>query len=165
MILSIKKQPILQLVNDHLIEYPTPSNLSLFWNYGFLAGMCLAVQLITGIALAMHYTPHIDLAFLSTEHIMRDVNNGWFLRYAHANGAGMFFIIVYIHIGRGLYYGSYAEPRGLVWSLGVIILLLMMATAFLGYVLVWGQMSFWAATVITNFFTAFPVIGDKIVIL
>ena len=130
MILSIKKQPLLQLVNDHLIEYPTPSNLSLFWNYGFLAGMCLGIQLITGIALAMHYTPHVDLAFLSVEHIMRDVNNGWLLRYFHANGASMFFIVVYIHIGRGLYYGSYIEPRGLVWTLGVIILLLMMATAF-----------------------------------
>jgi ubiquinol-cytochrome c reductase cytochrome b subunit len=157
MILSLKKHPILQLVNDHLIEYPTPSNLSLFWNYGFMAGMCLAIQLITGIALAMHYTPHVDLAFLSVEHIMRDVNSGWFLRYLHANGASMFFIVVYIHIGRGLYYGSYIEPRGFVWTLGVIILLLMMATAFLGYVLVWGQMSFWAATVITNFFTAFPI--------
>jgi len=163
MILSLKKQPIVQLINDHLIDYPTPSNLSLFWNYGFLAAMCLVIQLITGIALAMHYTPHIDLAFLSVEHIMRDVNNGWVLRYLHANGASMFFIVVYVHIGRGLYYGSYAQPRGLVWTFGVIILLLMMATAFLGYVLVWGQMSFWAATVITNFFTAFPVVGDKIV--
>jgi ubiquinol-cytochrome c reductase cytochrome b subunit len=104
--------------------------------------MCLTIQLITGIFLAMHYTPHIDLAFLSVEHIMRDVNSGWFLRYLHANGASMFFIVVYIHIGRGLYYGSYIEPRGLVWTLGVIIFLLMMATAFLGYVLVWGQMSF-----------------------
>jgi ubiquinol-cytochrome c reductase cytochrome b subunit len=113
----------------------------------------------------MHYTPHVDLAFLSVEHIMRDVNSGWFLRYLHANGASMFFIVVYIHIGRGLYYGSYVEPRGFVWTLGVIILLLMMATAFLGYVLVWGQMSFWAATVITNFFTAFPIVGDKIVTL
>jgi ubiquinol-cytochrome c reductase cytochrome b subunit len=165
MLLSIKQQPVAQLVNDHLVDYPTPSNLTLFWNYGFLAGMCLAVQLITGIALAMHYTPHIDLAFLSVEHIMRDVNNGWFLRYAHANGASMFFITVFIHIGRGLYYGSYMKPRGFVWSLGVVILLLMMATAFLGYVLVWGQMSFWAATVITNFFTAFPIVGDKIVTL
>jgi len=165
MILSLKKQPIVQLINDHLVDYPTPSNLTLFWNYGFLAGMCLSVQLITGIALAMHYTPHVDLAFLSVEHIMRDVNNGWFLRYSHANGASMFFITVFIHIGRGLYYGSYAQPRTLVWSLGVLILLLMMATAFLGYVLVWGQMSFWAATVITNFFTAFPIVGDKIVTL
>ena len=165
MILSIKKQPIVQLINEHLVDYPTPSNLTLFWNYGFLAGMCLSVQLVTGIALAMHYTPHVDLAFLSVEHIMRDVNNGWFLRYAHANGASMFFITVFIHIGRGLYYGSYMQPRTLVWSLGVVILLLMMATAFLGYVLVWGQMSFWAATVITNFFTAFPIVGDKIVTL
>jgi len=127
--------------------------------------MCLAIQLITGIALAMHFTPQVDLAFLSVEHIMRDVNGGWFLRYAHANGASMFFIAVFIHIGRGIYYGSYMQPRALVWSLGVVILLLMMATAFLGYVLVWGQMSFWAATVITNFFTAFPIVGDKIVTL
>lgn len=165
MFLSLKKQPIVQLVNDHLIDYPTPSNLSLLWNYGFLSAICLGVQLITGIALAMHYTPHVDLAFLSVEHIMRDVNGGWLLRYTHANGASMFFICVFIHIGRGLYYGSYANPRGFVWTLGVIILLLMMATAFLGYVLVWGQMSFWAATVITNFFTAFPIVGDKIVTL
>jgi len=165
MILSLKKQPIVQLINDHLVDYPTPSNLTLFWNYGFLAGMCLTVQLVTGIALAMHYTPHVDLAFLSVEHIMRDVNGGWLLRYTHANGASMFFITVFIHVGRGLYYGSYAEPRGFVWTLGVVILILMMATAFLGYVLVWGQMSFWAATVITNFFTAFPIVGDKIVTL
>jgi len=165
MLLSFKKQPIIQIVNDHLIDYPTPSNISLFWNYGFLAGMCLGIQIITGILLAMHYTPHVDLAFLSVEHIMRDVNGGWLLRYTHANGASMFFIVVFIHIGRGLYYGSYAQPRGLVWTLGVIILILMMATAFLGYVLVWGQMSFWAATVITNFFTAFPYVGSKIVTL
>ena len=165
MLLSFKKQPIVQIVNDHLIDYPTPSNISLFWNYGFLAGMCLGIQIITGILLAMHYTPHVDLAFLSVEHIMRDVNGGWLLRYTHANGASMFFIVVFIHIGRGLYYGSYAQPRGLVWTLGVVILILMMATAFLGYVLVWGQMSFWAATVITNFFTAFPYVGNKIVTL
>ena len=164
MFFTLKKQPFVQLINAHLIDYPTPSNLTLFWNYGFLAGMCLSIQLITGIALAMHYTPHVDLAFLSVEHIMRDVNNGWLLRYAHANGASFFFITVFIHLGRGLYYGSYMQPRGLVWSLGVVILLLMMATAFLGYVLVWGQMSFWAATVITTFFSAFPIIGDKIVI-
>jgi len=165
MLLGLKKQPIVQLVNDHLIDYPTPSNLNLFWNYGFMAGICLGIQIITGILLAMHYTPHIDLAFLSVEHIMRDVNNGWLIRYCHANGASMFFIAVFLHIGRGLYYGSYAKPRGFVWTLGVIILILMMATAFLGYVLVWGQMSFWAATVITNFFTAFPIIGNKIVTL
>ena len=165
MVLSIKRNVFLNFVNDHLVEYPTPSNLTLFWNYGFLAAMCLVVQIVTGIALAMHYTPHIDLAFLSVEHIMRDVNGGWLLRYTHANGASMFFITVFIHIGRGLYYGSYIQPRGLVWILGVVILILMMATAFLGYVLVWGQMSFWAATVITNFFTAFPIVGDKIVTL
>ena len=165
MVLSIKQHSLFQLINAHLIEYPTPSNLTLFWNYGFLAAMCLVTQLLSGIALAMHFTPHIDLAFLSVEHIMRDVNGGWLIRYIHANGASMFFITVYIHIARGLYYGSYMQPRGLVWSLGVIILILMMATAFMGYVLVWGQMSFWAATVITNFFTAFPIVGDKIVTL
>lgn len=165
MILSIKQHSLFQLINAHLIEYPTPSNLTLFWNYGFLAAMCLVTQLLSGIALAMHFTPHVDLAFLSVEHIMRDVNGGWLIRYIHANGASMFFITVYIHIARGLYYGSYMQPRGLVWSLGVIVLILMMATAFMGYVLVWGQMSFWAATVITNFFTAFPIVGDKIVTL
>lgn len=165
MVLSLKQHSLFQLINSHLIEYPTPSNLTLFWNYGFLAAMCLVTQLLSGIALAMHFTPHIDLAFLSVEHIMRDVNGGWLIRYIHANGASMFFITVYIHIARGLYYGSYMQPRGLVWTLGVIVLILMMATAFMGYVLVWGQMSFWAATVITNFFTAFPVIGDKIVTL
>jgi quinol-cytochrome oxidoreductase complex cytochrome b subunit len=165
MVISLKKQPVVYLVNEHLVDYPTPSNLTLFWNYGFLSGMCLSVQLATGIALAMHYTPHVDLAFLSVEHIMRDVNYGWLLRYVHANGASMFFITVFVHLGRGLYYGSYVAPRRFVWVLGVVILILMMATAFLGYVLVWGQMSFWAATVITNFFTAFPIIGDKIVTL
>jgi len=165
MLLSLKSAPAVRLINDHLIDYPTPSNISLFWNYGFLAGMCLGIQIITGILLAMHYTPHVDLAFLSVEHIMRDVNFGWLIRYTHANGASMFFIVVFIHVGRGLYYGSYTKPRGLVWTIGVIILILMMATAFLGYVLVWGQMSFWAATVITNFFTAFPIVGDKIVTL
>ena len=165
MVLALKNHSLLKLVNDHAIDYPTPSNLSLLWNYGFLSLICLIIQVITGIALAMHYTPHVDLAFLSVEHIMRDVNNGWLLRYIHANGASMFFICVYIHIGRGLYYGSYAEPRQLLWLIGIIIFILMMGTAFLGYVLVWGQMSFWAATVITNFFTAFPIVGDKIVTL
>nr|WEL36005.1 apocytochrome b [Phaeocystis rex] len=165
MILSIKQHSLFQLINSHLVDYPTPSNLTLFWNYGFLAAMCLVTQLLSGIALAMHFTPHVDLAFLSVEHIMRDVNGGWLIRYIHANGASMFFITVYVHIARGLYYGSYIKPRGLVWSLGVVILILMMATAFMGYVLVWGQMSFWAATVITNFFTAFPIVGDKIVTL
>lgn len=165
MVLSLKRQPLVWLINSHIVDYPTPSNLSYFWNFGALAGMCLLVQILTGIALAMHYTAHVDLAFLSVEHIMRDVNGGWLLRYAHANGASMFFIIVYIHIGRGLYYGSYAEPRAFVWSMGVVILILMMATAFMGYVLPWGQMSFWGATVITNLFSAFPLVGSKIVTL
>ena len=165
MIISLKKNSIVQLINAHLIDYPTPSNISYWWNFGFLAGMCLGIQIVTGIALAMHYTPHVDLAFLSLENIMRDVNGGWLLRYLHANGASMFFIVVYIHIGRGLYYGSYAEPRGSVWILGTVILLLMMATAFMGYVLPWGQMSFWGATVITNLFSAFPLVGSKIVTL
>ena len=162
-IVELKRQPLVDLANRHLIDYPTPINLSYFWDYGFLAAMCLGTRLITGIFLAMHYTPHIDLAFVSVEHIMRDVKYGWLLRYAHANGASMFFIAVYIHVFRGLYYGSYIHPREFVWCIGVIILLLMMATAFMGYVLPWGQMSFWAATVITNLFSAIPVIGGKIV--
>ena len=120
----------------------------------------LMLQIVTGIVLAMHYTPHVDFAFQSVEHIMRDVNYGWLLRYAHANGASMFFIVVYIHIFRGLYFGSYKAPRELLWMLGVVILLLMMATAFMGYVLPWGQMSFWGATVITNLFSAIPFVGD-----
>ena len=165
MIVSLKKQPIIQLINSHIVDYPTPSNISYFWNFGFLAGMCLGIQILTGVALAMHYTPHVDLAFLSVEHLMRDVNGGWLLRYVHANGASMFFIVVYIHIGRGLYYGSYIEPRGFVWTIGVVILLFMMATAFMGYVLPWGQMSFWGATVISNLFSAFPLVGSKIVTL
>jgi len=128
-----------------------------------MAGIFLVVQILTGIFLAMHYTPHVDLAFLSVEHIMRDVNNGWLIRYLHANGASMFFAIVYIHVARGIYYGSYQKPRGFVWVVGVVILILMMATAFMGYVLPWGQMSFWAATVITNLFSAFPIVGEPIV--
>nr|WVH37072.1 apocytochrome b [Meteora sporadica]WVH37080.1 apocytochrome b [Meteora sporadica] len=155
--------PIFAFVKKHLIDYATPMNLTYLWNFGVLAGVCLVIQIVTGIFLAMHYTPHVDLAFASVEHIMRDVNYGWLLRYVHANGASMFFIVVYVHIFRGLYYGSYLYPRELVWVSGVIILLLMMATAFLGYVLPWGQMSFWGATVITNLFSAIPVIGDDIV--
>ncbi len=143
--------------------YPAPRNLSYWWNFGSLAGIALMLQIVTGIVLAMHYTPHVDFAFDSVEHIMRDVNYGWLLRYAHENGASMFFIVVYIHIFRGLYYGSYKAPRELLWMLGVVILLLMMATAFMGYVLPWGQMSFWAATVITNLFSAIPLIGENIV--
>ena len=161
--LSLLKQPLLSTVNEHLIDYPTPSNLTYWWGFGSLAGICLLIQILTGIFLAMHYTPHIDLAFASVEHIMRDVEGGWFLRYMHANGASMFFIVVYLHLLRGLYYGSYAAPRELVWILGVAILLLMIITAFIGYVLPWGQMSFWGATVITSLASAIPVVGDSIV--
>ena len=158
-ILSLLKQPLLNTVNEHLIDYPTPSNLSYWWGFGSTAGICLVLQILTGIFLAMHYTPHIDLAFLSVEHIMRDVEGGWFLRYMHANGASMFFIVVYLHLFRNLYYGSYASPREAVWILGVVILLLMILTAFIGYVLPWGQMSFWGATVITSLASAIPVVG------
>jgi ubiquinol-cytochrome c reductase cytochrome b subunit len=161
--LSILKQPVLSTLNDHLIDYPTPSNLSYWWNFGSLAGICLIIQILTGVFLAMHYTPHVDLAFLSVEHIMRDVTGGWLLRYMHANGASMFFIVVYLHIFRGLYYASYTSPRELVWCLGVVLLLLMIITAFIGYVLPWGQMSFWGATVITSLASAIPVVGDSIV--
>jgi quinol-cytochrome oxidoreductase complex cytochrome b subunit len=144
--------------------YPAPSNITYFWNFGIYALLCLFIQIITGIALAMHYAPSINLAFDSVEHIMRDVNFGWLLRYIHANGASMFFIVVYIHTFRGLYYTSYIYPKELLWSVGVIILLLMIITAFLGYVLPWGQMSFWGATVITNLVSAVPYIGNDIVI-
>lgn len=143
--------------------YPAPRNLTYWWNFGSLAGLCLMVQILTGIFLAMHYTPETSLAFNSVENIMRNVNYGWLLRYTHAVGASMFFVVVYIHMFRGLYYGSYKFPRELLWWLGIIILLLMMATAFMGYVLPWGQMSFWGATVITNLFSSFPVIGESIV--
>jgi hypothetical protein len=137
-------------IDNHLIHYPTSINLSYAWSFGSAAGICLVIQILSGIFLAMHYTPHIDLAFSSVEHIMRDVNNGWLIRYVHANGASMFFIVVYCHIFRGLYYGSYMHPRQLLWCSGVIIFILMMGTAFMGYVLPWGQMSFWGATVITS---------------
>jgi quinol-cytochrome oxidoreductase complex cytochrome b subunit len=157
------KRPLVKEVNDFIIDYPTPSNLSYWWNFGFLAAMCLVVQLVTGIFLAMHYTAHVDYAFISVEHIMRDVNYGWLIRYAHANGASMFFIAVYIHIFRGLYYGSYAAPRELLWCVGVLLLFIMMGTAFMGYVLPWGQMSFWGATVITNLASAIPFVGQDIV--
>lgn len=158
-----KTHPVLSLVNTFLIDSPLPSNINYFWNFGVLLGFCLVTQLITGIALAMHYTANVDLAFISVEHIMRDVNYGWLLRYMHANGASMFFICVYIHIGRGLYYGSYTKPRELLWSVGVIIYFLMMGTAFIGYVLPWGQMSFWGATVITNMLSAIPWLGLDLV--
>ena len=155
--------PLIGFGYQHLVAYQTPRNLNYWWNFGSLAGICLMLQIVTGVVLAMHYTPHVAHAFDSVEHIMRDVNWGWLLRYAHANGASMFFIVVYIHIFRGLYYGSYKAPRELLWMLGVVILFLMMATAFMGYVLPWGQMSFWGATVITNLFSAVPFFGEAIV--
>ncbi len=142
--------------------YPVPRNLNYFWNFGVLAGVCLMIQIVTGIVLAMHYAPNAAIAFESTEYIMRDVNWGWMMRYAHANGASFFFIVVYIHIFRGLYFGSYKAPREMIWLLGVVILLLMMATAFMGYVLPWGQMSFWGAQVITGFFSAIPLVGEPL---
>ncbi len=142
--------------------YPVPRNLNHFWNFGVLAGVALTIQIVTGIVLAMHYVPSAGLAFNSVEHIMRNVNQGWLLRYAHANGASFFFIVTYIHIFRGLYYGSYKAPREMVWLLGLVIFLLMMATAFMGYVLPWGQMSFWGAQVITGLFGAIPLIGEPI---
>jgi quinol-cytochrome oxidoreductase complex cytochrome b subunit len=159
----LKRPPIFSVVNNHLIDYPTASNLSYWWGLGSMSGIFLVLQLATGIFLAMHYTPHINLAFLSVEHIMRDVNYGWLLRYLHANGASFFFLAVYLHIFRGLYYGSYARPKAFTWCVGVVIFILMMATAFLGYVLPWGQMSLWAATVITNLFSALPIIGPSVV--
>ena len=157
-----KRLPILRLTHDAMVDFPTPKNLNYWYTFGGILAVCLVIQLITGIVLAMHYTPHVDMAFDSVEHIMRDVNYGWLLRYVHANGASMFFLAVYLHMFRGLYYGSYKEPREVLWILGVVIFLLMMATAFMGYVLPWGQMSFWAATVITNLFDAIPVIGGDI---
>ena len=155
--------PMFSFMEKELIDYPTPRNLSYWWNFGSLAGIVLVIMIVTGIVLAMHYTPHVDHAFNSVERIMRDVNYGWLIRYIHTNGGSAFFIIVYIHIFRGLYYGSYKSPREILWILGVIILLCMMATAFMGYVLPWGQMSFWGATVITNLFSAVPIVGDIIV--
>jgi len=159
----LKTHPILGLLNSYMVDSPQPANISYMWNFGSLLGLCLGIQIITGITLAMHYTPSVDLAFASVEHIMRDVNYGWLLRYMHANVASFFFIFVYLHIGRGLYYGSYRSPRVLLWSIGVIILVLMMATAFLGYVLPYGQMSHWGATVITNLMSAIPWIGPDVV--
>jgi ubiquinol-cytochrome c reductase cytochrome b/c1 subunit len=155
--------PVFSMLNHELHEYPTPRNLNYMWNFGSLAGFCLVIMIVSGIVLSMNYTAHVDYAFASVERIMRDVDFGWLIRYIHMNGASFFFIVVYIHIFRGLYYGSYKAPRELLWILGVVILLLMMATAFMGYVLPWGQMSFWGATVITNLFSAIPLIGENIV--
>jgi len=157
-----RRLPILGFMYDSFVVYPTPKNLNYLWTFGAILSFMLVAQIVTGVVLAMHYTPETTLAFASVEKIMRDVNWGMVLRYAHANGASMFFLAVYIHIFRGMYYGSYKEPREVLWILGIIIFLCMMATGFLGYVLPWGQMSFWAATVITNLFSAIPVVGNSI---
>nr|AEL17413.1 cytochrome b [Paradoxornis ruficeps] len=156
-----KNHPILKIVNDALIDLPTPSNISSWWNFGSLLGMCLIMQIITGLLLAMHYTADTALAFSSVAHMCRDVQFGWLIRNLHANGASFFFICIYFHIGRGFYYGSYLNKE--TWNIGVILLLTLMATAFVGYVLPWGQMSFWGATVITNLFSAIPYIGQTLV--
>jgi len=153
--------PLLSL-SYHLKAYPTPKNLNYWWTFGGILTFCLITQIITGLVLAMHYVAHVDHAFQSIEHIMRDVNYGWLIRYVHANGASMFFLAVYIHIFRSLFYGSYKSPREVIWIIGLLIYILMMATAFMGYVLPWGQMSFWGATVITNLFSAIPFIGESI---
>nr|NP_847988.1 apocytochrome b [Harpochytrium sp. JEL94]AAO62900.1 apocytochrome b [Harpochytrium sp. JEL94] len=159
----VKRNPLLSLVNDFFIDSPLPANITYFWNTGSLLGVVLVIQILTGVTLAMHYTPNTLYAFASVEHIMRDVNYGWLLRYLHANGASFFFIVVYLHIGRGLYFASYRPPRLILWTVGVVIYIIMMATAFLGYVLPWGQMSFWGATVITNLLSAIPWLGQDIV--
>nr|YP_010946659.1 cytochrome b [Margattea bisignata]WGO57377.1 cytochrome b [Margattea bisignata] len=156
-----KTQPLIKIINNSLIDLPTPSNINTWWNFGSMLGLCLVIQIITGIFLAMHYCPHIDLAFSSVNHICRDVNNGWLLRTLHANGASMFFICIYMHVGRGMYYGSFKFIH--TWSIGVMIFLMTMATAFMGYVLPWGQMSFWGATVITNLLSAIPYMGTDLV--
>ncbi|WP_306253801.1 cytochrome b N-terminal domain-containing protein [Parvularcula sp. IMCC14364] len=160
-----RRLPIIRLGYDSFGDFPTPKNLNYWYTFGGILTVCLMIQIVTGIILTMHYTPHVDYAFASVEHIMRDVNYGHIMRYAHANGASMFFIAVYLHMFRGLYYGSYKEPREVLWIIGVIIFVLMMATAFMGYVLPWGQMSFWGATVITSLFSAVPLVGDSLTTL
>ena len=159
----LKNNVILRIYNSYIVDSPEPANISYFWNFGSLLGVCLVLQILTGCFLAMHYVANIDLAFNSVEHIMRDVENGYIIRYVHANVASFFFIFVYSHIGRNIYYGSFKSPRVLVWSIGVIILILMIAIAFLGYVLPYGQMSLWGATVITNLLSAIPIFGHDIV--
>nr|YP_009860946.1 cytochrome b [Bathyraja eatonii]QKI31879.1 cytochrome b [Bathyraja eatonii] len=156
-----KNHPLIKIINNLVIDLPTPVNISIWWNYGSLLGLCLVIQILTGLFLAMHYTADISSAFSSVVHICRDVNYGWFIRNIHANGASIFFICIYAHIARGLYYGSYLNKE--TWNIGVILLVLLMATAFVGYVLPWGQMSFWGATVITNLLSAFPYIGGTLV--
>jgi len=160
---AFKNHPFLKLVNSYIIDSPQPTNISYLWNFGSLLLTCLVIQIITGVTLAMHYNPSIAEAFNSVEHIMRDVNNGWLIRYLHSNTASAFFFLVYLHIGRGIYYGSYRAPRTLVWAVGTIILIAMIGTGFLGYVLPYGQMSLWGATVITNLISAIPWIGQDIV--
>lgn len=160
----IREDPLVKTLYGALYNYPAPANLTYFWNFGVYALAILGVQIVTGLVLAMHYISDSSLAFMSVEHIMRDVNYGWVFRYLHANGASMFFIVVYIHIFRGLYYGSFIRPRIMLWLIGVVIFFIMIITAFMGYVLPWGQMSFWGATVITNLFSAIPIIGKEIVI-
>jgi ubiquinol-cytochrome c reductase cytochrome b subunit len=159
----LKSHPLLKLANSYIIDASQPSNISYAWNFGSLLLICLIIQIVTGVTLAMHYNPSVLEAFNSIEHIMRDVNNGWLIRYLHSNTASAFFFLVYLHIGRGIYYGSYRAPRTLVWAIGTVIFILMMATAFLGYVLPYGQMSLWGATVITNLISAIPWIGQDIV--
>jgi len=156
-----KVHPILKVINGALVDLPAPSNLSIWWNFGSLLGLCLGIQIVTGLFLAMHYTAHVDLAFSSVIHISRDVSYGWLLRALHANGASWFFICLYLHAGRGIYYGSYVNVH--TWNIGIILLFLTMGTAFLGYVLPWGQMSFWGATVITNLLSAIPYVGKILV--
>jgi len=160
---TLKSHPLLKLANSYVIDSPQPSNISYLWNFGSLLAFCLIIQIVTGVTLAMHYNPSVLEAFNSVEHIMRDVNNGWLIRYLHSNTASAFFFLVYLHMGRGLYYGSYRAPRTLVWVLGTIIFLLMIVTGFLGYVLPYGQMSLWGATVITNLMSAIPWVGQDIV--
>nr|ADB82706.1 cytochrome b [Uta stansburiana] len=161
MTITRKSHPMIKIVNNSFIDLPTPSNISAWWNFGSLLGLCLIIQILTGLFLAMHYTADISSAFSSVAHICRDVQYGWLIRNIHANGASMFFICIYMHVGRGLYYGSYMFKE--TWNLGVILLFLVMATAFVGYVLPWGQMSFWGATVITNLLSAIPYIGTTLV--
>jgi ubiquinol-cytochrome c reductase cytochrome b/c1 subunit len=158
-----ERLPILSLMHSSFVVFPNPRNLNYWWTFGGILAFFLVVQILSGLILAMHYTPHVGFAFESVEHIMRNVNYGWLLRYVHSNGAAMFFVAVYIHIFRGLFYGSYKAPREILWILGMVIYLLMMATAFMGYLLPWGQMSFWGATVITNFFSAIPLVGEAVV--
>ena len=161
---EIKKHIFGKLINELIIDLPAPSNINYWWNVGSLLGMCLFIQILTGILLGMHYSGDVSVAFDSVEHLMREVNSGYLIRYAHANGGSLFFVMVYVHIGRGMYYGSYKKPREIVWSIGVIIFILMMATAFMGYVLPWGQMSYWGATVITSMLSAIPFVGKELVL-